>query len=271
MKKSFLFLAAIFFLSTATFAQVKRDLKKVMELKMPPLESGGTRGAGVVWHPVQKKYYVSFAGNESYPMAVFSADGKRLTPDDQATKVDTRGLWYNPAKKQICGNGYNDNGWFSYTLDAKGLPKENKIDFTGMNQPDAQCVGAYNPLKKKVMFLFNGKISFYSDKAEVTDEELVINWGRIKTEGKNEAADEDETPAEYNTSTVIYTGIKGSEIGFLNVDDMQVELYDLSTGFLTTILNLPEGAPAEHMFNFAYANGMYWLFSMNDRVWTGYK
>jgi len=277
MKKSVLFLSALLFIGTAAFAQTTRVLKKVMELKMISKEEGGempgTRGASVAWHPVQKKYYVSFAGNSGYPMAVFSATGKRLTPDDQITMIDTRGLWYNPAKKLICGNGYNEFGWFSYKLDAKGLPTENVVDFEGKHQPGDQSVGAYNAAKKQVLFLDGSAVVVYNDKAEEqdNDKKTILHWGLTAKDGIAEDEDETEVPEGYNNTTLVYTGVPGAEIGVLNVVEKQIELYSYKTGFLSQKLKLPDTATTELMFNFAFTNGIYWLFDMETRVWTGYK
>jgi len=132
-----LFLAAI-----PAIAQTGKPLKKVLELKMPKTvddDMPGTRGAGVVWHPVQKKYYAVFAGNQGFPLAVFDGTGKRLSDADQAALIDTRGIWYNPNTKMVCGNGYSDNGWFTYQLSPKGMVMDYNTVVQGMNQPDAQC------------------------------------------------------------------------------------------------------------------------------------
>lgn len=275
MKKIILIAVVFFVVANTLQAQLKRPLKKVMELKMTPKSEAddfaGTRGASVVWHPLQKKYYVSFAGNMGYPMAVFSAIGKRLSADNLTTMIDTRGLWYNPLKKQICGNGYDTNGWFSYTFDAKGMPKENTVNFEGMNQPDAQSVGAYNPTKKQVLFLKGSQIWVYKATAEVEDTTVIIHWGLTAKDGIAEDEDITTVPEGYNNSTLIYSGVPGAEVGVLNVVDKQIELYNYKTGFLSQKLKLPETATTELMFNFSFSNGIYWLFDMETRVWTGYK
>ncbi len=274
MKKYILFLTAVIGFNTLCIAQTTRKLKKVMELKMPKTvedDMPGTRGASVAWHPVQKKYYVSFAGNKDYPMAVFNMIGKRLSPDEQTTLIDTRGLWYNTAAKKICGNGYADNGWFSYKLNALGLPNSMDVDTTGQNQPNEQSVGAFNPLKKQVLFIEGSQIWAYNDKAIADENKTAIHWGLTPKDGI--AADEDVTlaPEGYNTSTLIYSGIPNAEAGVLNIVNKQVELYSLKTGFLTQKLALPDDAVVEATFNFAFANGIYWFFNMEQRVWIGYK
>ncbi len=274
MKKLLCAAALLIAFTTAVIAQAPKTLKKVLELKMPLTaedDMPGTRGASVVWHPVQKKYYASFAGNQAYPMAVFNAAGKRLSAETATTQADTRGLWYNTVTKKICGNGYDQTGWFSYTLNPVGLVKNINFDKEGLYQPDAQSVGAFNTATKQVLFLKGSEIWWYDTSGTALETKTGLHWGLTAKDGI--AADEhtDETPEGYNYTSLIYTGVAGAEIGVLNIVDKQVELYNIKTGFLSKKLQLPEDAPTEASFNFAFTNGMYWLFSMDQRTWIGYK
>jgi hypothetical protein len=272
MKKIIL---AIIVLSSfySAIAQNTRSLKKVIELQMPKTAEDdlcGTRGAGVCWNPVTQKYYASFAGNAGFPLAVFDIKGKRLSADTVTTQIDTRGLWYNPKSKKLCGNGYADNGWFSYKLNAKGFPAAVDIILSGQNQPSENSVGTYIPVKDKVAFLNGPYLSLFDVKDGSISESVIIHWGHTKADGVEE--DEFmELPEEYNYTSLIYTGTKGSELGFLNVDENVIELYDISSGFLTKKLELPLMTVSEESFNFAFANGICWLFNMTDRKWEGYK
>jgi hypothetical protein len=274
MKKITLGLLFLSSIAMPAFTQTSKSLKKILELKMPKTaddDMPGTRGASVAWHPGQKKYYAAMAGNASYPMAVFDVKGKRLSDDDLVAMMDTRGLWYNPVTKKICGNGYNETGWFYYNLNKTGLVTGYDMQLEGMNQPGEQCVGAYNPATKNVLFLKGSEISMYKDNNMSDISTLMIHWGRKKTQGADEAEDAAVTPEAYNNTTVVFTGIKGQELGFLNVEKKQVELYDIGSGFITNTLKLPADIAAETSFNFAYTNGMYWLFDMENRIWKGYK
>lgn len=274
MKKIFLLAVVIFAGTVVLQAQLKSLPKKVMELKMPKTaddDMPGTRGACVAWHPVQKKYYAVMAGNAEYPLAVFDITGKRISDDDLTAMKDSRGLWYDPVKKEINGNGYDETGWFKYVLNKKGIPDSASTIQEGSHQPDAQSVGAYNTERKQVMFLKGSTVSLYAIADGTTSEAVDINWGRKKADGKSDEEPSEETPPAYNNSTVVYTGIKNAELGFLNLEKKQIELYDLLTGFMTQKIKLPEDAPVEPAFNFAYANGIYWLFSIEDRKWIGYK
>lgn len=245
-----------------------------MELKMPKTaedDMPGTRGASVVWHPVQKKYYASFAGNMGYPMAVFNVAGKRLSGDETTTQVDTRGLWYDPVKKQVCGNAFSEYGWFSYKINTTGLVGDVKIDLEGKHQPGDQSVGAYNIAKKQVIFLSGSEIWSYNADGTEAENKTTLHWGLTAKDGIAEDEDVTETPEGYNNTTAVYTGLPNAEIGVLNIVDKQIELYNIKTGFLSKKLKLPEDAPAEASFNFSYTNGMFWLFDMEGRKWICFK
>lgn len=272
MKKILLVLAVLSAVNTI-IAQNTRTLNKVIELQMPKTaedELCGTRGASVCWNTVTQKYYAGFAGNAGFPLGVFDCKGKRLSADTLTIQIDTRGLWYNPKTKKVCGNGYAEFGWFSYKLNAKGFPSAVETILSGENQPEENSVGTYIPAKDEVAFLNGPNLSLYTVKDGSIAESVIIHWGRTKEEGveENEYL---ELPSKYNYTSVLYTGIKGAELGFLNKDEAQIELYDYPSGFLTQKLKLPDTATAEGAFNFAYANGSYWLFNIAERKWEGYR
>lgn len=263
-------------------AQLVKTLKKTIELDMPKtvfvsINTGkdsmsGTRGAAVVWHPVQKKYYAAFAGNENYPMAVFDVAGKRLSGEDQTCLIDMRGMWYNPKLKKICGNGYSDIGWFGYKLDAKGIPVENEIYAAGMNQSGVQSIGVFNAITNMVYFLDGQNIYVYNaDAMQEEDSTIRLYPGISKKEDIDEDDDDEILSEDYSTNVLIYTGISKAEFGLLNVIEKQVELYNRKTGLMTQKLKLPSDLETWPAFNFSYANGTYWAFNQDTRKWTGYK
>jgi hypothetical protein len=280
MKKIFfaLFLALPFL----SEAQLEKTLKKTIELKMPgkvytSVNTGedslpGKRGAAVLWHPVLKKYYAAFAGNRTFPLAVFDATGKCLSDEELTTQVDTRGLWYNPKLKKICGNGYSDIGWFSYKLDAKGIPVDNEIYAEGMNQPSEQSIGVYNAKTNMICFLDGQHIKMYNAQAmQEEDSSLRLYPGISKADDIDEDDDGEFLSEDYSYNVLIYTGISKAEFGLLNVVGKQVELYNKKTGLLTQKLKLPDDINTWPAFNFSYANGTYWAFDQDTRTWTGYK
>jgi hypothetical protein len=286
MKKIILLLIAVYPLLLQ--AQVVKTLKKSIELKMPGkvyLTQGdgkekkagedslpGTRGGAVIWHPVQKKYYAAFAGNQTYPLAVFDITGKRLSDEDLTCMIDLRGLWYNPKLKKICGNGHYDIGWFSYTLDTKGIPLENEVYAAGMNQPGKQSIGVFNAKSNMVYFLEGQNIFVYNEEGmQEEDSTIRLYAGISKKEDIDEDDDAEYLSEDYSYNVLIYTGNPKTEFGLLNVTERQVELYNRKTGFMTQKLKLPADMATWPAFNFSYANGIFWAFDQDTRIWTGYK
>ena len=269
--KTTLFLL-VCFAATNIYAQKNRNLTAILELQMPDGE--GKNGASVVWHPEQGKYYAAYAGNVKYPLAIFNKEGKRLSDDALFTQFDIRGMWYNPNDKKIHANGYAENGWINYNLNEKGVPTTTNIEHEGMKQPDEQAVGFYNPTAAKTCFLTGQQITAYSDKAVADEQNIRIYVGKTDAkfdESNNMDKDAETMPEEYNSTSAVYTNIKKAELGLYNATSKTVELYDIKTGLMTEKLQLPETAPEVTMFNFAYANGIFWLFDVENRKWIGYK
>ncbi len=274
--RTLFFLSLLVFCAVTSNAQTKRTLVKVstelaMKKKLATDGFSGTRGAGVAWHPIQKKYYAVMSGNTKFPASVFDEKGNRISSDNLTTMADCRGLWYNSKLKRIEGNQYSDNGWFSYKLDAKGIPSSIEVLNEEQCQPSAQSTGVYDAKSNSVYFILGSELYKYNHDVCQLKGKTVIHLGVSKKEDIPEDEDITEEPFDYNKGTLIYTGIKKAELGFLNILWERIELYDKETGFLTMILDLPEGAPEAEFFNFAYANNIFWLFDEEARTWLGYK
>ena len=273
MKYLFLFFFSVAGFATTPVNSQSVTLNKMLELKMPKDKGDdlcGTRGAGVCWNPVTKRYFAGFAGNAGFPLGIFDAKGNRVSPVDMTTLVDLRGIWYDPSARTVCGNGYSETGWFSYKPDAKGIPSGYNIDIAGSYQPDANSVGTFNPAKKEVIFLNEGAVSIYKMDG-TNDRTVTLQMNTKKAENNSGEQGSDNSPDQYNTSSVIYTGIPGSELGVLNITKKQIELFDYTSGEKGKTLALPENTPVEVVFNFAYANGNYWLFDIETRTWLGFR
>lgn len=273
MKKGIvLFLIMLLFNPETGIAQQNKQLKKVLELKIP--REGGANGASVAWHPVLKKYYAAMAGNIDFFIGVYDVTGKLLNPAEQKAMFDIRGLWYNAGTKTLQMNGYNDFGWAEYQLNSKGFPDTIKLLHEGSNQPNEQSVGAFNP-QKKIVYFFNaeGNLDIYDLKDGAYQENIELALGRTKKDDEGDAGSQDnyDVLEDYNSSTVIFTGIPGAEISLLNHLNKEIELYNLKDGHLARKLSLPDDAPVNTFLNFSYCNGIYWLFDKEERIWKGYK
>lgn len=273
IRSHLLFLLTLCVSVTFSYAQKTRNLSQVLELKMP--DGSGTNGASVAWHPNQKKYYASFAGNAEFPLSVFSEDGKRLSDDQLMSGFDARGLWYDPTKKAIIGNAYADGGWFKLALNDKGIPQSSEIFLKEMTQPEDNSVGLMDSDDKIVCFLSGQELLIYkNEKPSESPASFRLYAGqKVKPElTKEEDTDDKMMLSEaYNNNVAVYTQIKHAEFGLLNIADRQIELYDKDSGLLAQILRLPENAPMPDMFNFACANGIFWIFDIDNRQWIGYK
>lgn len=268
MKRTILFLVLIQgLIISAANGQPVKTLKQVLELKISG--EGGANGASVAWHPVLKKYYAAIAGNASFPLSVFDAEGNCVSTEDQETLFDIRGLWYYPKLKTIQMNGYNESGWAEYALNGNGLPVDFKELYPGMNQPNENCAGSFNPRENVVYFLNeDGNVDAFD---YGTAEFLETKDLHLGSQNEENYSDNNEILKNYNSTTAVFTGITRAEIGVLNASEKRIELYNVNTGYLTQVLKLPDTAPVNGWLNFSYSNNTYWLFDKELRVWQGYK
>jgi hypothetical protein len=242
------------------------NAQQVMKIKIP---EGGANGAAVVYNPKEKLYYAAQAGNEAFPLVIFNGDGDVQSEEGQATLIDVRGMWYNPKTKQIGGNGYKEFGWYRYELNNNGMPEKIDIFKQGRYQPDDHSPGVFNTADNEVLFLNGLEIACYTTDGKSKDKTIALHIGQRSN--KDKQTDAALFEQNYNTRSIIYTEIKGSEIGLLNTLQKQVELYDIATGYITQIVKLPLDFTPESFFNFSYSNGIYWVFNKTNRNWYGYR
>ncbi len=267
--KTLLFLyALIFIFQCRVFAQEGPPLRKVMELKGRP--GAGTDGGGVVWHPGQRKYYAAMAGQANFPLSVYDEKGMQLSGDRLVTMTNLRGMWYNPNTRTIQTNGFATFGWREYDLDIDGIPEGIKIIQEGQHQPGPDHVGTYNPAADVLYFLDTEegmRLAIYSMKTGNTRYNLTLH---LQKTSELISEDDDETDDEYNHTNAVFTGIQNMEIALLNVTQKRIEFYKLN-GLMTASRALPAETLTYSTFNFAFANGIFWLFNKAERQWDGYK
>ncbi|MBK7690197.1 MAG: hypothetical protein IPJ31_03440 [Bacteroidetes bacterium] len=268
MKKIISLIVILCLLHATNLVHAQGVLKKTMEIKVA--REGGANGAGVVWHPKLKKYYLGMAGNEIYPLLVTDASGKILSDVTLECMVDLRGFWYNPKVNAVQCNGYDSYGWRQYELDSKGIPTGTKILYDGLNQPDANSVGAYDPSSNKVYFLSaenNMEFSVYLMSTGMFDQTMKLH---LQNTSSNELNDQPGLSDEYNSTTAIYTGLPNKQFLLLNIDKERVEFYNVK-GFMTGYKQFPPNTKLEDRFNFSFANGLVWIFNKESRIWTAFK
>jgi len=238
-------------------------LKQTIVLTMPA--GDGSNAAGVAYNPQKKMYYSVFAGNEKFPISVFSSKGK-LLKSGIYTGFDVRGFWYNAKTNAVEGNGHGvTDGYWSKKIESSGFP-EAKTDLIFESdeydeseyQPDNNSSGAFNALQDEVYFLSESNIYIYNR-----------NTGEFKSNG--EIKNLPSQIEDLNSTTLVYTGIPKMEFGVLDFTNKKIYLINANGYFVTKTINLPKTAVVYEMFNFSYCNGIYWLFDKTNRKWVGYK
>lgn len=244
------------FLLAATTGNTQVLTSPKASLKLEIKQNSGTNGSSLAYNPKTQLYYSVIAGNASYPLEVFDASGNNVYTTNAGN--DMRGLWYNKKVKAVQGNTYNMKGIMEMSLDENGYPSIGSKNIGNCGQPDAQSVGVFD--RKKYIYYFDGKLVRIYDpkKSEVKSETLVME----------ELMDGSYT---INSTSMIYTGVKKHEYGFLDYNAKKVYLVNKKTGEITATVNLPSDAVTNDMFRFAYANGYVFLYDTQERAWTGYK
>jgi hypothetical protein len=272
MKSAFL-LFSFLMIQLLVAGQAIRKINKVTTLQMPG--RAGDNGGTVAVHGRTRNYYATIAGNKTFSLSIFNGLGERTSPADLAVLYDVRGLWYNQKAKTFYANGFGKNGWCRYVMDDEGIPYDVAPLFEGQQQPFPQSSGAYYQKENIVYFLKGATAVAYDGETgkELADKRKVFKPGfTVKNPPPaNYIADTSSTLKGYNNTSLIYTGLSNNEFGLLNVDKREIELYSAATGLLMTRLQLPPEAAVRDKLNFAFCNGVYWLYDAGSRSWVGYR
>jgi len=216
----------------------------------------GTNASAVVWVPEKSMYVTTIAGNTDYPIEGFTSTGTNLF----ATTLgfDGRGLWYNPATKNLEGNGAGEAGWYSIPLVGQTAGKPESI-MTGQYQPDFQSVGAYDYSKKQVVFLSAdmNSIITYSHKKPSKTKTIALKWEGIPT-------------GNINPYALGFTGVSGYEYVCYDWVNTNLIFFDRK-GNQKAKVAIPSDAPINEMFCFSFTNGRAFFYDIDNRTWTGYK
>jgi hypothetical protein len=253
-------------------AQTTRELRKSIELFMP--KGNGENGGTVAVNLKNRNIYATIVGNKTYSMAFFNGAGEMTSPPDLALLADIRGLWYNPVLKSFQANIFGGN-WINYVIDDAGIPYDVKPHFSNVPQPNANSVAVFNQRENVVYFLKGSMVVTVDiNTGKPVPEKtyaLKIGFTRKNPAPVDYKADSIKTPSNYNSTTVIFTGITNAEFGLLNVATREIELYSKNDGLIYQKLKLPKEATPRDKFNFGYANNTYFLFDKNKRSWIGYR
>jgi hypothetical protein len=239
-----------------TMAQKQPQSDAVFDTKLYVQGEDGTNGSAVAYNPNLKLYYIVIAGNADYPLEVTDLAGN--TKYTGPAGVDVRGMWYNAKKNRLEGNAYA-GGLFAIELDMQGLPAQVVTISDGSFDGNPQACGVFDG-KSAVMYYDHnlGEVDFYKAKGHKYK-------GHVKLTGFPTYL------GGINSTSIIYTGYKGYEIGVLDYDSNEIYLFDRKTGKRSAIVKLPTEAITNSQFWFAYANDRVWLYDSDERAWSGYR
>lgn len=221
------------------------------------VQGGGTNASGIAYNPNLNIYYAVIAGNPGFPYETFDAFGTSLYQTNAG--FDFRGLWWNPNTNEVETTGFSNFGLWTSNLNGSGYALNTGTNiYTGQNQPDAQSCGDYDCQTNEIVYYFNGKIYRYqrANGAFISSYNLtgcpvpVGNW---------------------NTTSVVYTGCAGNEIGIEDYVGKNILLFNKATGAYSGMSALPASAVTNNSFRFSYANNMAWLYDIGSRKWTSYS
>jgi hypothetical protein len=227
------------------------------EFRYEMVQEDGNNGSAVAWNGQAKVYVAVIAGNESFPMEIFDAQGKAIAQSQAGW--DWRGLWYNPLAGGFEGNAAGEGGWATFTLDREYLFSTIRTLREGQYQPDFQSVGAFDVKKNQVVFLdysVDG-LAMYSHKNPKKVKQLRLDFATSDL-------------GNINSTTVGYTDHANYEFVLLDYSLGKLVFFNRS-GDETASAMLPDGAPLPDMFAFSFTNDRAFLYDKEARVWHAYK
>jgi hypothetical protein len=270
--RQYILFAFLFFVMQIQ-AQPVRQLRPILEFRMPRGE--GDNGGTVAISLKNRNYYATIAGKKTYSMAIFNGAGEMISPADLALLYDIRGLWYHPVQKTFYANGFGNIGWIKYTIDEAGIPYDANPIFEGQRQPFPQSVGQFSQKENLVYFLKGSTVVVFDaitgNPMPEKNKLLRIGYNRKNPPPPNQTIDSFSVRTDYNTTTLIYTGLAQSEFGLLNLKTREIELYGAVDGLMSSRLKIPEDIPVRDKLNFAFCNNFYWLYDNSKRSWIGLR
>lgn len=257
LMKKFYFLLFGVIISLRVFSQCAILPNASQGISYSYVQGGGTNASGVAYNPNLNIYYAVIAGNPGFPYETFDAAGTSLYQTNAG--FDFRGLWWNPNFNQVEGNGFNNFGWWTSTLNGSGYALNTGANiFAGMLQPDAQSCGDYDCQADEIIYYFSGSIYRYSRASGAFVGSYALTGCPVPV-------------ANWNWTSVVYTGCAGNEIGIEDYVGKNILLFNKATGAYSGMSALPVTAVTNNGFRFSYANNLVWLYDVATRKWTSYR
>jgi len=235
-------------------AQPVRQIKPATELISG--RAPGGMGVSVVWNPGMKRYYAAVSGNGERWLFMYDEKGKALK-SPYLLPFDPGSLWLEGAGKILKSYASGMEGLYVIHL-REGLPAYAENIFYALHNPVAIGNGAWAGRKKEMWYYHDKAIFRYKIRHAHHRPPLHL--------------DIDDFDNELNSMGVVYTGIRNAEIGLYDRGQHRILLYNSRSGRCTKILQiLDDNGPKPLCGDFAYTNGLFWLYSRETGNWHGYR
>lgn len=256
-KKMKAFLLLMLFAGFSVLSMAQPIDNPAVDLKLVIQSSDGNNGMSVTYNPDKSLYYVAYGGNDSYPLEIFTAEGKNVY--SESLGFDIRGMVYHPKWNCLIGNCYDDGGYYKIILNESGMPTgQREYIFTGLHQPTAQSGGTFNVKKGIAYYLYNMTIQMYSIK----------NGSKLKTISLTGFSEREMESCV--SGSILYTGEKGYEFMVINYVSNKLYFFNSKGAYVKMVYFNPEEY-LHDMFNVSYCNKRLWTYNKDSRQWTSYK
>ncbi|MCP4124563.1 MAG: HYR domain-containing protein, partial [Bacteroidetes bacterium] len=215
--------------------------------------SGGTdHRSGVLYNPVENRYYSALSGTSSFPINCFDGTTGALV-GSPTSGFDYRGIWWNPGIGQPEGNGYGSAPVVSIGLSGP-CPSGTTTTIQASNQPDDQSCGDLDYDDNDIIYYFSGTVRRVNRATGATNSTLTLTGIPGGT--------------NYTWRNISYTGEIGYEYAIYDRASQEIHLYDKSSGAFSGSIFIGLATSSSLGYGFSYANDQAWIYSGD--VWNGF-
>jgi hypothetical protein len=224
--------------------------------KLVSAKVNGGMGVSVVWNPGLKRYYSAVSGTGEKWLMIFNQQGQSIR-NPYLLPFDPGSLWIEGSGNYLRSYAAGMEGLYVIHL-REGLPAYAENIFYALHNPVAIGNGAWVSKRKEMWYFHDKTVYRYKIRNAYHRTPLQL--------------DLDEFENEINSMGMVYTGIRQSEIGLYDRGQHRILLFNARNGKCSRILQIAdESGPKPLCGDFAFANGLFWLYDRETGIWYGYR
>ena len=219
--------------------------------------SGGTSNrSAVAFYPTQNIYYSVNQGSSSNPIETFSYTGGAHLSSTLQT-ADYNGFWYNFNLGILEGNVFNQSSIIQHSINpVNSFALATTSIVAPASMPASQSCGQFDLVNNQIIYYNASTLYKYSRTTGALSSFLTI-MGLPST--------------SINSTSIIYLGIPGSEVGVYDYLNKRIYFINYATGVYSGSCQLPSSAPTPTSLGVSYANNRLFLFDSANLRWFGYR